>query len=236
MEKTAVFRDPEEQEQAPTPMPGRDPAASLTAPASHRKSPQALHAKNLERIALDLPPRQDIPSMSHVEDEASYQPSLVAQLQALGARREGLLRQLSVIEEEESLLLTKLQQSMSQSSVEVSIPQTQMAPPVTPSLALGAVKLLCPIPSPSRLPRIQPSKTSRKPLHHCAALAPSIPAPSVMRPALVGAESAKSWDAANCHSQRPDETHGTTAVPTPILKSTVTLLPTNFGDEGENVC
>ena len=108
---------------------------------------------------------------------------LAQQLQSIAARRAELLRQLSYLQIEEAEVLAQLARSVSGFAEAQSSPQARRLVPSTSSRPLNAPLLPKPNPtiSPSRLPRMQPSKASRKPLHTRTVSAPSVSTPSAAR-------------------------------------------------------
>jgi len=103
---------------------------------------------------------------------------LTQQLQSIAARRVGILRQLSDLQIEEAEVLAQLARSVSGLTKPSSPPQAQSIVQLTPTRPLNVPILPKPLLSPSRLPRMQPSKTSRKPLHTRTVSAPSVSTPS----------------------------------------------------------
>jgi len=159
-EKIAVFRDRREQDVAFAADADRDLAASCAAPS--RTSTVDLHQSDFESINMDSLSVDVGPHAQDVSDDTS---GLVARLHALSAKREELLRQLSTVLEEESIVLGQLKQRTSITPADTLPSQTHDAISYKSSLPLNAPLLPVPMPSPSRLPHIQSAKMARKPLH-----------------------------------------------------------------------
>ncbi|KAH7072698.1 hypothetical protein BKA63DRAFT_576637 [Paraphoma chrysanthemicola] len=188
-EKIAVYKDTDVE-------PGsnatsRADTSKLATPCTHTKGSQMTlnsavdDRKNYTKVHLSI-----------YEDAAFYRDSsacmynsvvdtstFVQQLRDIAFKRSSLLLQLKELQNEEQNILESLNQAASRTRNASSRRSSLSIPPPLPPLApsstrpLNAPRLPRPILLPSRLPRVQPTKTSTKPLHTRTVSAPTLSTP-----------------------------------------------------------
>lgn len=107
-------------------------------------------------------------------------PTFVRRLRGIAIRRASLLQQLNELQEEEQEILASLASPKGlppSNSPSYQFPSTPIVSP-TSTRPLNAPLLSRPTMSPSRVPRLQPSKTSQKPQHTRTVSAPTLSTPS----------------------------------------------------------